>query len=78
MRTYVFRVEAEQEEDGRWSAVVPVLPGCATWGGTKEEAFESIQQAARAYVETLVESGQVVPTEPSVEVIEALAVAVTV
>ncbi len=78
MKTYVFRVELEQEEDGRWSAVVPVLPGCATWGYTKDEAFKSIQEAAQAYVETLIEDGRPIPKEPSVEVIEAPAVAVTV
>ncbi len=78
MKTYVFRVELEQEEDGRWSAVVPALPGCATWGYTKEEAFKNVQEAAQAYVETLIEDGRPVPKEPNVEVIEAPAVAVTV
>jgi predicted RNase H-like HicB family nuclease len=78
VRTYVCRVETGREEDGRWSAVVPALLGCATWGGTKEEAFESIQQAARACVETLIESGRSVPKDPSIDVIEAPAVAVTV
>ena len=78
MKTYIFRVELEREEDGRWSAIVPALPGCGTWGRTKEEAFKSIREAAQAYVETLIESGRSVPSEPSVEVIEAPAVAVTV
>lgn len=78
MKTYVFRVELEQEEDGRWSAVVPALSGCATWGDTKEEAFKSIQEAAQAYVETLIEDGRPIPRDSGVEVIEAPAVAVTV
>jgi antitoxin HicB len=78
VKTYVFRVEVEQEEDGRWSATIPALPGCATWGRTREEAFKSIQEAAQAYVEALIESGRSVPREPNVEVIEAPAVAVTV
>jgi predicted RNase H-like HicB family nuclease len=53
VKTYVFRIEIEHEEDGRWSAVVPGLPGCTTWGYTKEDAVKSIQEAAQAYVETL-------------------------
>jgi len=78
VKTYIFRVDLDQEDDGRWSAVVPALLGCATWGETREEAFRSIQDAAQAYVETLIEDGRPVPIEPSVEVIEAPAVAVTV
>jgi len=30
LKAYIFPVELEQEEDGRWSAVVQSLPGCAT------------------------------------------------
>lgn len=55
MKTYIFRVEVEQEEDGRWSAEIPDLPGCATWGYTKEEALESLQEGAQAYLEVLAE-----------------------
>lgn len=58
MHTYVFDVEIEQETDGRWSAVIPTLPGCATWGYSKQEAFQSLQEAAKAYLEVLLEEGQ--------------------
>ena len=47
MKTYVFRVEVE-DEDGRWVAEVPSLPGCATEGDSKEEALEALQEAAQA------------------------------
>ena len=57
MRTYIFRVEIEQEEDGRWSAEVPTLPGCATWGYTQDEALRSIQEATRLYIDSLLEHG---------------------
>ena len=40
MKTYIFEVELEQGEDNRWSAVIPALPGCASWGYTKEEALD--------------------------------------
>lgn len=29
-KTYVFDIEVEQDEDGRWAAICPALPGCAT------------------------------------------------
>lgn len=78
MKTYVFEASVEQEEDGRWSAWVEALPGCATWGHTKEEALEALQEASQAYVEVLLEKGSSVPTGKGVQVIENPAVAVTV
>ena len=78
MKTYVFRVEIEQEEDGRWSAEVPTLPGCATWGYTKEEALRSIQEAPRLYIDSLLEHGDPIPADGPAEVIEEPAVAITV
>lgn len=80
MNTYVFEVEVEQEEDGRWSAVVPALKGCATWGYTKEEALKSIREATQAYIETLIEDGKRVPVEKKeIKIpIHAPAVAVTI
>ncbi len=63
MKTYIFPVSIEQEEDGRWSAWVEELPGCATWGYTKEEALEALKDAAQAYMEVLLEKGQAIPQE---------------
>lgn len=61
MKTYVFNVEIEQDEDGRWGAGIPALPGCATWGYTAEEALEALQEAAQAYLEDMVEAGDFNP-----------------
>lgn len=61
MKTYVFRVQLEEEGDGRWSVWIDALPGCAAWGYTREEALQAIQDAAEAYVEDLVETGENVP-----------------
>ena len=80
MKTYIFKVEFEQDEDGRWSADIPTLPGCATWGFTKEEALEALKEAAQAYLEVLFEDGRPLPkeAEESTQVIDAPAVAVTI
>ena len=68
MKTYVFRVEVEQEEDGRWSAEIPVLPGCATWGYTREEALEALKEGAQAYLEVMAEHNDPLPQEAEEEV----------
>jgi predicted RNase H-like HicB family nuclease len=51
MKTYIFEVELEQDDDGRWSATIPALVGCSTWGYTKEEALQALREAAKAYLE---------------------------
>jgi len=57
MKTYIFKVELE-EEDGIWQAVVPALPGCNAWGNTQEEALIAIQENTKAYLEILIEEHQ--------------------
>lgn len=79
MKTYIYPIEVIQEEDGRWSAVVPSLPGCATWGHSQHEAVKALQDAIEAYIATLREMGRPVPQPPpNGEVIEVPALAVVV
>jgi predicted RNase H-like HicB family nuclease len=77
VKSYVFRVELEEEDDGRWSAWIDALPGCAVWGYTREEALEALKDAAQAYLEVMVEKGQRIPVADTVETIDAPVVAVT-
>ncbi|MBI2863425.1 MAG: type II toxin-antitoxin system HicB family antitoxin [Chloroflexi bacterium] len=49
------------EEDGRWSASAPDLPGCGTWAYGQEEALANIQEAVALYVESLIARGLPVP-----------------
>jgi predicted RNase H-like HicB family nuclease len=74
MKTHLFRVEIEEDDDGRWAAICPVLPGCATWGHTQEEALRNIQEAVAAYVADLVAVGETIP--PADTAIDAPAVSV--
>ncbi len=79
MRTYVFDVELQQEDDGRWSVWTPGLPGCTSWGHTKEEALRNIRDAAELYLEDMLEAGeQLLAPTGRVEVLERPAIAVTV
>lgn len=78
MKTYIFHVELVEEEDGRWSAGVPTLPGCATWGFTKQEALKNIKDAVDAYIRDMQKAGEAIPNEAAMEVVQEPAVAVTV
>ena len=77
MKTYVFRAELQEEDDGRWSSRIDALPGCAAWGYSQEEALAALKDAAEAFVEDMVEAGEELPTN-GVQVIEAPVVAITV
>ena len=68
MRTYVFKVIIEPDEDG-WFAHCPVLEkrGAATWGQTREEAARKIQEVLEMVVEDMIEDGEPVPIRPEKE-----------
>ncbi|MCI0438872.1 MAG: type II toxin-antitoxin system HicB family antitoxin [Chloroflexi bacterium] len=76
MKTYVLEAKLEQDEDGRWSAWIDALPGCAAWGYTQAEALEALKDAAELYIEDMAESGEEIP-QNGVVVIEAPVVTVT-
>lgn len=49
------RIEIEREEDGRWIAEVPELPGALVYGRTREDAIAQVK------VLTLIENEEPVP-----------------
>ncbi len=49
------------EDGGGWLVEVPDLPGCASDGATIPEAFESINGAIDAWIETAGEAGREIP-----------------
>jgi antitoxin HicB len=64
------RVLIEQDEDGRFVATCPSLPGCVSEGDTRQEALANIQDAIAGYVESLRKHGEPVPPPISEEVLE--------
>jgi predicted RNase H-like HicB family nuclease len=79
VKTYLLEVELQEEEDGRWSVWIPSLPGCAAWGYSEEEALKAIQDAAQAYIEDVIESGESIPLEGGkAEIKEAPMIAVPI
>jgi len=53
-----FTVEYEQEEDGRWLAEVPELPGVLAYGLTSEEAINKTQALALRVLADRIEHGE--------------------
>jgi predicted RNase H-like HicB family nuclease len=61
VRLALSHAEFSQNEDGSWTAEMPVLPGCITWGATRSEAVEMAKDAAEAWVLTALRFGDEVP-----------------
>ena len=61
MTTYVFKATVQEEEDGRWSALVDDLPGCTTWACSQEGALDALQDATELYMECMLEHGDPIP-----------------
>lgn len=53
-----FRVDVEFEEDGRWLAEVPELPGVLAYGATAPEAQARVQALALRVVADRLEHGE--------------------
>ena len=70
MSTYQAKVE--QDQDGRWSAWVDDLPGCAAWGFTRDEALAALRDAAKAYVEDMLETGEIPAPDGEVTIQEPM------
>ena len=81
MQTYTFKVVLEPDDD-RWFAHCPALEqfGAATWGVTREEALQHINEVVQMIISELREDGIAIPTTPrdEVEVFSGDRVAVTV
>lgn len=50
-------IETEQEEDGRWIAEVPDLPGVLAYGQTRQESIEKAQALAQRVLADRVDGG---------------------
>nr|WP_297633541.1 type II toxin-antitoxin system HicB family antitoxin [Caldilinea sp.] len=64
------KIEVEQEEDGRYLAEAPELPGVLAYGRTRQEAIQRVQALALRVIADRLEHG-----EPAPELTELFAVA---
>ena len=57
----MYLIETELEEDGRWIAEVPDLPGVLAYGQTREEAIRRAQALSLHVLAERLEQGEAFP-----------------
>jgi len=56
-----FNLVLRPEPEGGFTALVPVLPGCVTYGRTLAEAKSMAKDAISGYIESLKKHGHPIP-----------------
>ncbi len=57
-------LEVEQEEDGRWIAEVPELPGVLAYGASRQQAIDNAEALAFRVLAERLENGEDLPQIP--------------
>lgn len=57
----VLTVEVELEDDGRWIAEVPAIPGALAYGSTRDAAVAAVKALALRVAADRLEHGEPVP-----------------
>lgn len=52
------KIEIEREEDGRWIAEIPDLPGVMAYGKTREEAISRVEALSLRVMADRLENGE--------------------
>jgi antitoxin HicB len=60
---YRFNIMLRPEPEGGYTALVPALPGCVTYGRTLDEAREMVKDAISGYVASLRKHKDPIPTD---------------
>jgi predicted RNase H-like HicB family nuclease len=58
-------IETDREEDGRWIAEVPELPGVLVYGATQEAAMAKVEALALRVLAEQLDLGEAKPIELS-------------
>ena len=60
---YHYNIVLRPEAEGGYTALVPALPGCVTYGRTLAKAKEMARDAISGYIESLRKHGEPIPTD---------------
>jgi len=60
------KVEFSREDDGRWIADIPALPGVTVYGRTRKQALASAEALALRVIADRLEHGEAVPGQVTV------------
>jgi predicted RNase H-like HicB family nuclease len=64
-------IEYHREDDGRWLADIPALPGVTRYGRTKKQATAAVQALALRLLADRLEHGETVPGPMDVSFVAA-------
>lgn len=56
--SYRLTIEIDREEDGRWIAEIPELPGVMAYGDSQDEATQKVSVLALRVLADRIESGK--------------------
>ena len=74
MKTLHYKVLLRKEDDGTYTVIVPLLPGCLTFGRTAEEAQAFAKEAIEGFIACMIARGEEVPIETDDSMIYTIAV----
>ena len=60
---HTFRILLTQEPEGGYTANIPSLPGCITYGDNIDHAIEMAKEAIEGYLIVLKEQGDEIPDD---------------
>ncbi|MGA7561071.1 MAG: type II toxin-antitoxin system HicB family antitoxin [Terriglobales bacterium] len=66
-----WNIETEREDDGRWIAEIPAVPGVIVYGATQDEAKRKAYALALRVIADDVESAKNVPRSIKVDCVSA-------
>ncbi len=55
------RIEIDKEDDNRWIAEIPDLPGVLVYGENRQEALRKVKALALRVIADRLEHGEVIP-----------------
>lgn len=61
MSTY--KIHLHKEPDGGYTAIVPTLPGCVSYGENIDEAISMVKEAIELYIEELKDRNEPIPDD---------------
>lgn len=54
-----FKIETEQEDDGRWIGEIPELAGVLVYGSTRDQAILNVKALALRVIADQIEHGEI-------------------
>jgi predicted RNase H-like HicB family nuclease len=63
MRNLTYKILLTKEPEGAYTATVPALPGCITYGDNIDHAIAMAKEAIELYIEQLQDKGDPIPDD---------------